>query len=238
MTKHNLQDKFLLYLNSSLAMENAALERVRRRAQQTILEDARQQLQHHLEETKEQQDRLRALITKIGGNPTQEKGKLPISMPPESITSIMDSSMTSAEEELIQSVEDTIVENAEVTGYNLLIQIAGKLSVAEAIPLLKQSLQEEEKMVWWLKANAPAMFAKLWPQIESQSSSSSSTAEMTLGPGSYSNIKTTTEDVADIDQSFRCESCNEKFNSREDLRQHTIHKHENRNMNGKKNDVR
>jgi ferritin-like metal-binding protein YciE len=238
MTKHNLQDKFLLYLNSSLAMENAALERVCRRAQQTILEDARQQLQHHLEETKEQQDRLRTLITKIGGKPTQEKGKLPISMPPESITSIMDSSMTSAEEELIQSVEDTIVENAEVTGYNLLIQIAGKLSVAEAIPLLKQSLQEEEKMVWWLKANAPAMFAKLWPQIESQSSSSSSTAEMVLGPGSYSNIKTTTEDVAGINQSFRCESCNEKFNSREDLRQHTIHKHESRNMNGKKNDVR
>lgn len=55
---HHLSDKFLLYLNSSLAMENAALERVQRRVQQTILEDSRQQLQHHLEETKEQQDRL------------------------------------------------------------------------------------------------------------------------------------------------------------------------------------
>ncbi|MGB8032754.1 MAG: hypothetical protein WCF03_02905 [Nitrososphaeraceae archaeon] len=41
-----------------MAMENAALERVQRRVQQTILEDSRQQLQHHLEETKEQQDRL------------------------------------------------------------------------------------------------------------------------------------------------------------------------------------
>jgi hypothetical protein len=50
MTQH-LRDKFLLYLNSSLAMENVALERVQRRVQQTILEDARQQLQNHLEET-------------------------------------------------------------------------------------------------------------------------------------------------------------------------------------------
>ena len=43
--------------HSSLAMENAALERVQRRVQQTILEDARQQLQNHLEETKQHQDK-------------------------------------------------------------------------------------------------------------------------------------------------------------------------------------
>jgi ferritin-like metal-binding protein YciE len=46
-----------LYLNDALAMENAALE----------------QLQHHLEETKEQQDRLRKIITKLGGTPTKEQ---------------------------------------------------------------------------------------------------------------------------------------------------------------------
>jgi ferritin-like metal-binding protein YciE len=33
-------------------------------------------VQHHLEETKEQQDRLRELIIKGGGIPTQEKGRL------------------------------------------------------------------------------------------------------------------------------------------------------------------
>ncbi len=89
---HHLSDKFLLYLNSSLAMENAALERVQRRVQQTILEDSRQQLQHHLEETKEQQDRLMQLITKFGGTPTQERGELPLAIPPESIRNIIHSS--------------------------------------------------------------------------------------------------------------------------------------------------
>jgi Domain of unknown function (DUF892) len=122
----------------------------------------------------------------------------------------------------MQSVEDTIVESAEVTGYNLLIQMAGKMNnMSDAIPSLRQSLQEEEKMFTWLRANAPAMFAKLWPEIEESLSSSSSSS-------SSSKIKTTTENVEDINQTFKCESCNETFNSREELRQHTIQNHENK----------
>jgi ferritin-like metal-binding protein YciE len=219
MTNH-LQEKFVLYLNSSLAMENAALERVQRRVQQTTLEDARLQLQNHLEETKRHQDRLSQLITKLGGSPTQEKGQLPLAMPPDSIRNVMHPSMTSAEQELMQSVEDTIVESAEVIGYNLLIQMAGKMNkMDDAIPSLRQSLSEEEKMFTWLRANAPAMFAKLWQEI-GESSSSSTT--------SYSKIKTTTENVDDIHQTFKCESCNETFNSRQELRQHTIQNHENK----------
>ena len=198
---HHLHDKFLLYLNSSLAMENAALERVQKRVQQTILEDSKQQLQNHLEETKQHQDRLRQLITKLGGSPTLEKGNLPIAMPPDSIRNVMHPLMTSAEQELMQSVEDTI----------------GKMNkMDDAVPSLRQSLQEEEKMFGWLRANAPAMFAKLWPQIEESLSSSSS------------KIKTTTENVDNIHQTFKCESCNETFTSREELRQHTLHKHESR----------
>ena len=218
MTKDPLHDKFLLYLNSSLAMENAALERVRRRVRQTILDDIRQQLQHHLEETKEQQERLRQLIIRIGGTPTQEKGELPISIPPESIRNIIHSSMSAAEQELVQSMEDTIVEDAEVTGYNLLLQMAQKMNIADSIPVLRQNLQEEVKMFGWLRANASAMFAKLWPQVESSS----------FPPSSSTKIKTTTENVADIDQTFKCESCSTSFNSQEELKQHIIHKHESR----------
>src|SRR5918996_1059384 len=170
---HHLNDKFILYLNTALAIENAAIERLQSRIKLTILEDAKQQLQHHLEETREQQDRLRQQITKLGGIPTQEKAKLPISSPPESIVKIMENTtMTSSEErELNESIQDTIIENAEVTGYNMLIQMALKMNVADAIPSLRQNLNEEEEMFGWLRANAPAIFAKLWPQIEGESSS-------------------------------------------------------------------
>jgi hypothetical protein len=39
-------------LNSALATENAALERVQTRVQQTILEEAKPLLQHHLRKQK------------------------------------------------------------------------------------------------------------------------------------------------------------------------------------------
>jgi ferritin-like metal-binding protein YciE len=224
MTSHNIKDKFVLYLNSSLAMENAALERVQRRSEDTILEEVKRQLERHFKETQEHRNRLIQLITQMGGTPTQEKGKLPIAMPPESITQIMHPSMTPAEQELIQSVEDSIVESAEVIGYNLLIQMAGKLNIADAMPLLAQSLQEEEKMFGWLKANSPALFARLWLQVD-PSSSTSAPRKMTSPTSSY-KIKNTRTDISNVDQSFKCESCNETFHSREDLKQHTIQKHE------------
>lgn len=159
-------NKFVLYLDSSLAMENAALDRLQRRVQQTVLEEARQKLQQHLEETKEQQERLRQLITKEGRTPTQEKGKLPISIPPDSITNEIKIPLVLAEQELLESVEDTIIESAEVIGYNLLLQMAVKMNMGDALVLLKQSFEEEERMFEWLKANAPVMFAKLWSQMD------------------------------------------------------------------------
>jgi transposase-like protein len=60
------------------------------------------------------------------------------------------------------------------------------------------------------------MFAKLWPQI----------AESLFSSSSSSKIKTTTENVDDINQTFKCESCNETFNSKQELKQHTIQNHE------------
>ena len=183
---HHLKDKFVLYLNTALAIENAALERLELRIQQTILEDAKQQLQHHLEETREQQDRLRQLIIKLGSTPTEDKAKLPISSPPKSIVKTMENAMmsSSAERELMETIQDTIIENAEVTGYTILLQMAVKINVPDAIPALRQNLNEEEEMFGWLRANSPAMFAKLWPQIEDESSSTIS--------ASHSSTTTTT----------------------------------------------
>lgn len=167
MSRAYNQDRFLLYLNSSLSMENAAYERLQRREHQTTLEKIKEQLQLHLQETKEQQNRLMQLIRNMDGTPVQEKGELPISKPPEFIVNTIHQSAISAEQEVIQIAEDMIVENAEVIGYNLLIQMATKMNFSDTIPSLKQSLEEEEKMSIWLRTNFPAMFANLWTEVES-----------------------------------------------------------------------
>src|SRR5437867_1369134 len=110
----------------------------------------------------------------------------------------------------MQSVEDTIVENAEVAGYNVLLQLALRMNIGDALPILRQSLKEEDDMYGWLRANAPATFAKLWPEIVSPSSMTFKQAKA----------------IRSIEQMFTCEECNNAiFNSREQLKQHVVASH-------------
>jgi ferritin-like metal-binding protein YciE len=54
--------KLTLHLNEALAIENAAVQRLQSRIKQTRLENVKQRLQVHLEETKGQQNRLKQLV--------------------------------------------------------------------------------------------------------------------------------------------------------------------------------
>jgi ferritin-like metal-binding protein YciE len=77
----NANQKIVQYLNDALAMENAAEDRIQLRLQETIVDDTRIQLQDHLEETRNQKDRLKQVITSHGGEPTDAKADLPILKP-------------------------------------------------------------------------------------------------------------------------------------------------------------
>src|SRR5688572_2774006 len=88
--------KLLQYLNEMLSVENAAIERLQSRIQETSMPNAKQQLQHHLEETKAQQERLKNIITNRGGNPTSAKADLPIINPKTETTARVDEMVNSA----------------------------------------------------------------------------------------------------------------------------------------------
>ena len=77
----NANQKIVQYLNDALAMENASEDRIKSRLQETIVDDTRTQLQDHLEETRNQKDRLKQIITSHGGEPTDAKAELPILKP-------------------------------------------------------------------------------------------------------------------------------------------------------------
>jgi ferritin-like metal-binding protein YciE len=70
-------------------MENASEERIRLRLQETIVDDTRVQLQDHLEETRNQKERLKQIITSHGGEPTDAKAELP-SLKPNTIDLVRD----------------------------------------------------------------------------------------------------------------------------------------------------
>ena len=163
-----IQDKLALYLNDALSIENAAIERLQSRIRQTRLQDSKVQLQHHLEETREQQNRLKQIISTLGGKPTADKGHLPIPSSSKSIENSLRKHMTDAEVELKSAKEDAIVESAEIVLYDTLIQLAQKASTevgGDAIPILTQNLDEERAMMDWIKANTPVIITQLWPDI-------------------------------------------------------------------------
>jgi len=161
--------KLTLYLNEALAIENAAVQRLQSRIKQTKIQNAKQRLQLHLEETRGQQDRLKQLISDLGGgksNATKDKAQLPIPTTPISLTKIIGKMMTSAELELKAAKEDAIIENAEIIIYDMLTHLAERLNATHVIPILTQSISEERSMAEWIKTNTPEMVIELWPEIE------------------------------------------------------------------------
>ena len=69
-------------MNEILSAENAAVDRLQTRIQETPIQDAKQRLQQYLQETRGQQVRLAKLITDYHGSPTKSKADLPILKPP------------------------------------------------------------------------------------------------------------------------------------------------------------
>ena len=163
----SLNDKLGLYLNDVLSMENASIQRLQSRIKQTRLQDSKQQLQLHLDETKEQQKRLRQLISNLGGKPTKDKAQLPILSPPRSLMNTLKRYMTSAEVDLKGAKEDAVLENAEIVFYDMLTHLLQKANVdGEAVSALTQSLYEEKSMAEWIRSNTPIILTQLWPDIE------------------------------------------------------------------------
>jgi len=77
----NANQKIVQYLNDALAMENASEDRLQLRLQESIVEDTRIRLQDHLEETRNQKERLKQIITSHAGDPTSAKAELPFLKP-------------------------------------------------------------------------------------------------------------------------------------------------------------
>jgi ferritin-like metal-binding protein YciE len=102
----NANQKIVQYLNDALAMENASEERIRLRFQETIVDDTRVQLQDHLEETRNQKERLKQIITSHGGKPTDAKAELP-SLKPNTIDLVRDDMISSSSSSTTNSANNT-----------------------------------------------------------------------------------------------------------------------------------
>ncbi len=173
-----MKQKLVQYFNEALAMENAAVDRNQTRMSETPIPLVKQQLQYHLEQTFVQQDRLRTIVTNLGGSPTTAKAALPKMVPMDmdtlsntvketakSLVSSKSKDRVDAEYELIQTKQDAIIENAEIVTYKVLMEISQKVGLLEVIPLLQQSLLEETAMENFIVSTTPMALTMLWPEL-------------------------------------------------------------------------
>ncbi len=179
-----VNSKLVEYFNELLSVENAAIDRLQSRIEESPIQEARARLQQHLEETRGQQGRLQEIVAKYGGTPTDSKAHLSAPKPPatelmkktikdtvKSVTGDTDNPLPE-EMELIRTKEDAILENAEIIGYKMVMQIAERAGAQDTISVLEQNMKEEQSMADWIMANTPQMLDQLWPKIQASVMSS------------------------------------------------------------------
>jgi adenylate cyclase len=169
-------------LNEVLTTENASVDRIISRMDQTPIQEVKQKLKQHLKETNIQKSRLRKIIIRLGGKPTDLKADLlrsfvSITMPdgnnlPRKVKSkTEDNGLKNSmpeEYELVQIKQDFTLKHDELVAYDSLIRRMQMMDMPqkhENVSLLEKSIQEDESMAYWYKIHTPLILDNLWPKI-------------------------------------------------------------------------
>jgi ferritin-like metal-binding protein YciE len=151
-------------LNLALSYENAAVDRLEKRLSKSIVPEVKEKIKRHLDQTKQQQERLRERIKALGMGmePISEKGRLPIPEPPQNLKIMIESNSSDKEREVWESLNDLIIERAETIMYRGGIQALELLKAdKKTIKALEKNLKEEEEFGDWLEKNNPKIAKRL-----------------------------------------------------------------------------
>ncbi len=181
VTQNDINSKFVEFVNEAYAAENAAVDRINTRIEETPFPELQQRLKQHLQETISQQNRLSQIIFKLGGEPTDAKAHLPELKPPmstmlkktieDTVKTITDNKKENPlpeEFELLRIKQDIGIEGSEIVTYKALIEMAQRMPGLDTdlfVPLLKHNLDEEIAMQKWCMDNLPMVMDKLLPTI-------------------------------------------------------------------------
>jgi len=165
--KNDVQSKLYLVkqLNEILSIENAAAVRIASRIDQTSIQEVKQILKRHLNDTNIHKNRLQKIISRLGGESTNAKADLSLSFVSTTMTienNFPENIKIKAKEnglelslpeeyELVQMRQDFAINHNEMVAYESLI---GKMQMTnipyqqEFLSLLEKSMKEQESMVY------------------------------------------------------------------------------------------
>ena len=172
LTENKLnKDRFIEYLNEILSAENAVVERLNKRIQETQFEESKKILRKDLEDEMNHQSRLRGLIFEYGGIPTNTKSELlSLNSAKGQTIDITDNSVASdskirsllqdndkynstsidaidnqLQSEILRTEEDAMIKNAEILGYKIVLKLSEKNNERKAANILKKNIEEKER---------------------------------------------------------------------------------------------
>ncbi|HZA06279.1 MAG TPA: hypothetical protein VE619_01130, partial [Nitrososphaeraceae archaeon] len=152
--------------------ENAVIERLNKRIQETQFEETKKILQEELGQEMNHQNVLKDLISEYGGTPTNSKAELlSLNSPTGQPTTIditdnsvasdskirsmlkgndnynatsMDFKDTQLQSEILRTKEDAMIKNAEILGYKIVLEKSEKINATKATSILKKNMEEKE----------------------------------------------------------------------------------------------
>ena len=158
MTKPDtVRENFIVGLRNAHALEHQALSIMDRQIERLAnYADLETQLRMHRGETERQIERLETILEQLG----------------ESHSSLKDAAMSfggnlaamghalASDEILKNSFANFAFENFEIASYSALIVMAEEGNLESALPLLRQTLREEQAMAAWIEKSLPVVVRK------------------------------------------------------------------------------
>jgi ferritin-like metal-binding protein YciE len=148
---------FVTGLKNAHALEHQALALMDRQMEHLAhYADVEQQLRMHRGETERQIERLETILQSLGENPSAIKDA---AMSFSGNMAAM-SHMLAPDEILKNSFANYAFESFEVASYSALVIIAEQGGYDEALPLLNETLREEQAMQQWVAKTLPVVVKK------------------------------------------------------------------------------
>lgn len=146
------KEQFIAWLNDAYSTELALMPVLKNHAKDAEdYPEIRDRDLQHLEETRRQAERLKELITSLGGKVSTTK----------SLFGTMLGQGQSISTEFFQDeitknfLQDYAAEHFEIASYKALIETARQIGEHQCIPVLEEILREEEAMARWIEEHLP-----------------------------------------------------------------------------------
>ncbi|HWG36582.1 MAG TPA: DUF892 family protein [Terriglobales bacterium] len=166
MLATNESERYILHLNSALAMESALVDHLDERADAVTDTRARQRILQHRDETLQHRATVKDIIVELNGDPTFTKAVVQSPVTPDFVGRVMTGLESENEDrQLREDLADFALENYEAALYSSLALIARNLGYPEHVAKFEAIRNQEQDMADFIESNQPAMVRQAFPPL-------------------------------------------------------------------------